>query len=143
MNILSLTEYLQNTVSGTPVPEGLPLQPTWPVTSAVPGINPFQKPNRMMSKFSVTSPELSKVLPPNEYPAERQAVTKPAVLSNKEAEDDELVRELENLHQEYAQHTSVENSKVLDQLPVFTTPSTPMSLESSSSNVINVVSEFL
>jgi hypothetical protein len=131
-----------SSVSGTPVPEGLPLQPTWPATSAVPGINPFQKQNRMMSKFPVTSPELSQVLPANGYSSERQAVTKPAVLSSKKEddEDDELVRELESLHQEFVQPVFQQNSKVLDQVPIFTTPSTP-ALSKTQSNKLTDLEE--
>lgn len=116
-----------NSVSGTPVPEGLPSQPAVPAPSAVRGSNPFQKPKKMMSKFPVTSPELSQVLPDNEFPSESQAVTKPAMMSKNQEddEDDELVRELKSLHQTIVSEIPVQSSTVILPTPDTTSPAPP------------------
>lgn len=134
LNIFHLLILLQNPMSGTPVPEGLPLQPTLPATSAVPELNPFQKPSKMVSKSPVTSPELSQVLPENEYPSERQVVTKPAVLSYKKDDsgDDELVRELESLHKEVAPQAPSQSSKMQEETPKVTSPATDVTVKNEN-----------
>lgn len=82
----------------------------------------------------MTSPELSTALPANENSTARHAVTESAVLSNVEkTEGDELVQELEGLHQVNTQQVSTQNSKVLNNIPNFTTSSTPVSSETGHS----------
>lgn len=132
----------QDSMKGAPVPAGLPKQPTQPATSAVPKIIPFQKPNGMMAKLQMTSPEINRVLPEDEQ-SEHQAVTKPVALSNKvdEAESDELVWELESLHKENTHQNLSEKGERVNQVRVTTTPSAPLLPEKNQATSVNEVSK--
>lgn len=142
--------YFQDSTKDAPVRDGLPKQSTEPATSAVPDINPFQKPISMVSKIQMTSPEINKVLPEDEQP-EHQAVTKPVIVSNKvdEPESDELVWELESLHEGKAHKnlseqptlTKESKAKVVNQASITTTPSTSVSSKNNKAISVNQVSK--
>ncbi|CAL1274422.1 unnamed protein product [Larinioides sclopetarius] len=114
-----------------PLEEG-PLSPTPSALqeSAVRETNQKQQGDKMTSKHPVTLPQTNQVLPKNDYPAERQVVTKPGLLQplpdkkSEEDDEDELVKELEDLHKMIASDHLQRNATPQKVEPADVEPST-------------------